>query len=324
MRLDRLLAITVMLLNRDRVTAREFADRFEVTVRTIYRDVEALSLAGIPVVSYQGNNGGFGLVENYRWDRQLLTMNDMVSMLTALKGVNETLEDGELDTAIEKVTALVPPDRAAELEEGLEQFVVDMEPWGGAPRLRERIRSLHRAVVEHRTVRFAYSSAKGEDTVRVVEPMTLILKGYTWYLFGFCRARDDFRVFRLSRMRSLEPLRERFRRKEASYRDYLDAGAGRGGTAGRSKADASAVRLRLRFAPAVRFLVEDHFAEADRTTLDDGAVEVRATFPRDRWVDSMILAYGDQVEVLEPKWMRDRIADVAGRVRAMYEAPNQT
>lgn len=150
MRLDRLLAITVMLLNRDRVTAREFTDRFEVTVRTIYR-----------------------------WDRQLLTMNDMVSMLTTLKGANETLEDGELDTAIEKVTALVPPDRAAELEEGLEQFVVDMEPWGGAPRLRERIRSLHRAVVEHRTVRFAYSSAKGEDTVRVVEPMTLILKGYT-------------------------------------------------------------------------------------------------------------------------------------------------
>jgi predicted DNA-binding transcriptional regulator YafY len=121
-------------------------------------------------------------------------------------------------------------------------------------------------------------------------------------------------------MRSLEPLRERFRRRQASYRDYLEWGRSSGG----GDADASAVRLHLRFAPAVRFLVEDYFAEVDRTTLDDGAVEVRATFPRDRWVDSMILAYGDQVEVLEPTWMRDRIADVAGRVRAMYGTPNQT
>ena len=111
MRLDRLLAITVLLLNRDRISARELARRFEVTVRTIYRDVEALCLAGIPVVSFQGNNGGFGLVENYRWDRQLLNMNDMVSMLTALKGVNETLGDDELDNAIEKVTSLVPAER---------------------------------------------------------------------------------------------------------------------------------------------------------------------------------------------------------------------
>jgi predicted DNA-binding transcriptional regulator YafY len=91
MRIDRMLSITVMLLNRDRVSARELAEKFEISIRTVYRDIEAINLAGIPVISYPGNSGGFGIMENYRLDRQLLTLNDMLGILTALKGVNSAL-----------------------------------------------------------------------------------------------------------------------------------------------------------------------------------------------------------------------------------------
>ncbi|MFP4113589.1 MAG: helix-turn-helix transcriptional regulator [Spirochaetota bacterium] len=320
MRLDRLLAIAVLLINRDRVTARELADRFEVTVRTIYRDIEALSYAGIPVISYQGNNGGFGLVENYRWDRQLLTMNDMVAMLTALKGVNETLEDDELEGAIEKVTSLVPPDRAAELEESLEQFVVDMEPWGGAGRYRERVRVIHRAVVDRRLVRFVYWSAKGEETSRSVEPMTLILKGYSWYLYGYCRLRDGFRIFRVSRMREIELLPERFARRPGSYRECMGYGEDGEATGNRD----ARVDLHLRFKPTVRFMVQDSYDESECEVRDDGSVDVRVAFPDGEWIASMILSYGDQVEVVSPEWMRERVAAHARRIADLYEKSHQT
>jgi predicted DNA-binding transcriptional regulator YafY len=317
MRLDRLLTITILLINRDRVSASDLTDRFEVSVRTIYRDIEALSLAGIPVISYPGNNGGFGLVENYRWDRQLLTMNDMVAMLTALKGVNETLKDDELDVAIEKVTSLVPSDRSDDLRESLDQFVVDMEPWGGAPRRRERVQLLHRAVVQHRCAQFTYSSSKGEDSSREVEPMTLILKGYTWYLFAFCRSRDDYRIFRLSRLRDLELTNERFSRRPGSYRDYM---------VGDRPEDVGpqAIDLHLRFQPAIRFLVEDYFDEAERVINPDGTIDVSVQYPDGEWLYSMILSYGDQVEVRSPVEVRANVARCAQRVAELYKKPPQT
>ncbi len=104
MRIDRMLAITVMLLNRDRISARELAERFEVSVRTVYRDIDAINMAGIPVISYPGNEGGFGIMENFRLDRQLLTLNDMLTILAALKGIDTGLIHKEVGSAIENLT----------------------------------------------------------------------------------------------------------------------------------------------------------------------------------------------------------------------------
>ena len=106
MRIDRMLTIVVMLLNNSRITARELADKFEVSLRTVYRDIEAINMAGIPVVAHQGNNGGFGIMDTWKLTKQLFTLKDMFSVLTALKGINNTLPNRELDSAIEKITKL--------------------------------------------------------------------------------------------------------------------------------------------------------------------------------------------------------------------------
>lgn len=129
-----MLTITIMLLNRERISAKELADKFEISVRTVYRDIEAINLAGIPIISYSGNNGGFGIMENYKIDRQLLTLNDMTAILSALKGVNTTLEDRELDSAIEKIKSLLPRDRAFEMDQRSEQIIFDILPWGPGSR----------------------------------------------------------------------------------------------------------------------------------------------------------------------------------------------
>ena len=130
MRIDRMLAITVMMLNRDRISARELAERFEVSIRTIYRDIEAINLAGIPVISYPGNNGGFGIMDNYKIDRQVLSLKDMLSILSALKAISSSLEFSELDNAIEKINSLVPRGKTGQKNLFAEQFVVDILPWG--------------------------------------------------------------------------------------------------------------------------------------------------------------------------------------------------
>src|SRR4030042_1157213 len=117
MRIDRMLAIVIMLLNKDRVSARELSNKFEVSIRTVYRDIDAINLAGIPIVSFSGNNGGFGILDNYKIDRQLLSLDDMISILTTLKGINNTLEDKYLSNAIDKITSLVPKDKSAELSQ---------------------------------------------------------------------------------------------------------------------------------------------------------------------------------------------------------------
>ncbi len=114
MKIDRLLSMTILLLNRRKMTAPDLADYFEVSVRTVYRDVETLNRSGIPVVSFQGQGGGLCIPDHYKLSRQLLTFSDMVSILTTLKGVNQTMNNREITRAIEKITALIPPEKEAQ------------------------------------------------------------------------------------------------------------------------------------------------------------------------------------------------------------------
>jgi predicted DNA-binding transcriptional regulator YafY len=221
MRIDRMLSITVMLLNRERIPAKELADKFEVSVRTIYRDIDAINMAGIPIVSYQGNSGGFGIMPNYKLERQLLTFDSMVSILSALKGVNQTLGDESIDGAIEKITSLVPKEKADDLHSMTERIVMDILPWGSSRRQRENLQLVHAAIAANKLVEFDYLSDNGSIVNRSVEPMTLVFKGYAWYLFGYCLVRKDFRLFRLTRMRELAILDDSFNRKNVSYRDYI-------------------------------------------------------------------------------------------------------
>jgi predicted DNA-binding transcriptional regulator YafY len=106
-----MLTIIVMLLNRNRISATELAEKFEISVRTVYRDIDAINMAGIPIISYPGNNGGFGIVDNYKLSHQLLTLNNLCSILSALKNMNSTIENSELDASIEKLRNLIPEDK---------------------------------------------------------------------------------------------------------------------------------------------------------------------------------------------------------------------
>jgi predicted DNA-binding transcriptional regulator YafY len=309
MRIDRMLTIIVMLLNRDRIRARELSKKFEVSVRTVYRDIDAINLAGIPVISYPGNDGGFGIMENYRIDRQVLTLRDMFTILSALKGVNTGLRNIELESAIEKITSLVPDDKSHEMELHFERFVIDLMPWGFRDRYTRIFREIQNSISGSTLLKIKYSNTRGQNVMRVIEPMTLVLHGYIWYLFAYCRLRGDFRVFRLSRIKIVTIMRQSFIRRDASYKDYFR----------QDKDPGAMVHLVLRFSSKIRARVEDFFDEAQIKKLKNGDMIVRVSYPEDEWVYSNILSYGEYVEVLAPAHIRAIIHEKAKKITSKYK-----
>lgn len=309
MRIDRLLAITVLMLNRERVTARELAEKFEVSIRTIYRDFEAMNLAGIPVVSYSGNNGGFGIMENYRIDRRLLNSQDLTSILSALHGVNRTLDDKSLTLAMDKIASLIPRGQGEEIMQSLEQVVIDVFPWGDNPGFSEKIKCLHQAVAQRRIVQFTYTNTVGERNKRKVEPMTLLFKGYSWYLFGFCLLKKDYRFFRLSRLKDCEILPETFLRKNKSYRDCL-------GPFGES---GEPIELILKFDSKVRRFIEDSFEGEQMEIQQDGSISITFHMPENEWLYGFILSFRDNVEVISPEHIRKKIMKIVKKIDSLYK-----
>ncbi len=199
MKLYRLLSIVILLLNRERVSAAEFAEYFEVSQRTIYRDIETICQAGIPIIAYQGVNGGFGIMDNYVLDKYLLTPGEISSIVTALKGVTATLEDQHLMDVIEKILALIP-DKDKEKLQNQEHIILDFHPWGTSKAERNKVNQLKRAIESIQIASFSYTNAQGINLNRQVEPMVLVLRGYSWYLFGYCLLKNDYRLFKLARM----------------------------------------------------------------------------------------------------------------------------
>ncbi|MBN1781069.1 YafY family transcriptional regulator [bacterium] len=309
MRIDRMLAMTVMMLNRDRITARELADKFDVSVRTIYRDLEAIDQAGIPIVSHSGNRGGYGIMDTFRIDRQYLTFDDIVSMVSTLRGVNSALENRELDLAIEKIVNLVPQNKTDDLKKYEQQVVVDIMPLGYSLRQKERFSKVHGAVCGQKLLRFDYCNTKGEHTNRTVEPMTLIFKGYAWYLFAYCRLKEDYRLFRLSRMNQPVILDETFETRDKTFRDVFSG----------NSSSVRTIHLKLLFSAFVRMQVEDFFEPKQIMILKEGNMQVEVDFPEDEWVYSFLLGYGEHVTVLEPFHIRHILAEKAKKIFSLYQ-----
>ena len=223
MKIDRLLSIIVILLNKDNITAKELANRFEVSVRTIYRDIETINLAGIPIVSSQGRDGGFSILDNYRMSHQLLTLDDMTSIIIALKNIGNFSENENIDITIDKISNIVPKDKKQEFDYHFNELIICDLPWGyrSNSKDKEKYRIIYEAIREERLVNIEYRDPYGKITERKIEPMSLVLKGLNWYVFSYCNSRNDYRFFRLSRIHKINILEKRFNRRDISYEEFL-------------------------------------------------------------------------------------------------------
>ena len=298
MKIERMLTIIVILLNRNRVTATELAEKFEVSVRTIYRDIETINLAGIPIISHSGNNGGFSIYENYKLNHQVLTINNLSSLLSVLKDINMTVDDIELESSIEKLQNIVPENKLDELKIQSEQIIIDIHPYGDSESQRALVKTIRQAITENRLLTINYKNYNSIVSTREIEPMSLIFKNYTWYLFAYCLLKKDFRLFRISRIGDYQIEKQVFERRDKSYHEITAL----------ENEQVNMIDIVLKASPMMKSRVEDIFNEEDIEILETGELLITATMPKKEWLLSMIFSFGEEIEVLAPKSFREHIA----------------
>jgi predicted DNA-binding transcriptional regulator YafY len=306
MKIDRLLSIIVILLNNDRITARELSKRFEVSIRTIYRDIDAINLAGIPVISLQGNDGGFSIMENFTLKRHLFTFEDMMGVIAALKGINTAINDKAIDSTIEKFRNMLPESAKSSVDTCSEEIIIDVMPWGRRKNIQPLYKLLYSAIRERHVVRFSYKDYDLNESARVIEPMSLVYKSYSWYVYAFCRTRSNYRIFKLSRITNCMVTDEMFSRRDAEY--IPD-----------EPQIKNTVTLTLRFPKKLRDRFEDYFNAECFKDEADGTVILEAPVPDEPWLYKMILTFDDEVEVLSPPSVMKKIAEIAQNIAERYQ-----
>ncbi|MDD5045339.1 MAG: YafY family protein [Candidatus Omnitrophica bacterium] len=290
MKINRLLEITLILLNKKSVTAQELADRFNVSTRTIYRDVDELSGAGVPVFTNKGSGGGISLLEDFAISKAMLSEHERDSVLLALKTLQATRYP-EIDAILEKIGAVFKKAAAADWVH------IDFTPWGSGPNEENKFLNIKKAILETKIVAFDYINADGILSRREMEPMQLDFKGQAWYVWGYCKTRRDFRTFRISRIRNLSVTEENFKRRTPQSVKEEEPAA----TA------LKIVTLKLRFQPENLYRVYDDYGQDRIIRNNDGTYDVTVTVPEDDWVYGYIMSFGNYVEVLEPPHIRQII-----------------
>jgi predicted DNA-binding transcriptional regulator YafY len=287
MRLNRLFEIVYVLLNEETVTAKRLAERLEVSVRTVYRDIELLSASGIPVYMSKGRGGGIRLLDGFVLNKSVLSEREQKEILSALHGL-KTIRDPDAGAVLSRLGALFG-------RRDYRWVDVDFSQWGG--RREDVFAPLKTAVIERRIVAFDYVGSFGGKSAREAEPLQLWFKNRHWYVKAWCRTRQAFRIFKLSRMRNVRVTSRTFERgwDDAAWPNPEDA------------ATRPEVELTLCLAPSAAHRVYDEFDESEITKLEDGRFIVKVSFPEDEWVYGYVLSFGDQAEVLAPAHVRDRL-----------------
>lgn len=308
MKIDRMLGMIIYLLNRDTVSARELAERFEVSIRTVQRDMEALGMAGVPIASILGTAGGYRIMDTYKISRQLFSTEDYLQLIIALRGLSSAYQSREVGAALEKMQSLAPADKDAEPRLQLDLSVLREGFEAG-----DRLAALDTAIRNGKAVSFDYTDAQLSCTQRLVEPVQLTYKWHAWYLLGYCCLKQAYRLFRLSRIRGLtvtgQSVSRDHRGAEAQWAD--------------AEKERPYIQIKLELAPESRILIEEAFPYARIDAPGEGAgLVAEFTVPeKERGWLGILLELGSRVTVLEPEAVRQellaRAQDILRRYRSV-------
>ncbi|WP_411336404.1 helix-turn-helix transcriptional regulator [Ruminococcus gauvreauii] len=309
MKVDRLVSIIMILLDKKRVGAQELADMFEVSPRTIYRDIDAINMAGIPVRSTTGVGGGFEIMQEYKIDKKVFSADDLSALLMGLSSLSGMIRGDELVHALAKVRSFIPADRAKEIELKVSQICIDLRPWTGNSNIQPYLEIIKSALQENRLLDFEYIAHHGNKTARTVEPYQLVLKGNHWYLQGYCRKRNDFRLFRLSRMSNLQMKEGIFvpRDYQKPQLDFDDIWA------------TMQTRIKIRIHKSVMDRVLDFCTYEDFSSDGDEHYMVNFPFAENDYYYGILLSFGDKCECLEPLHIRAEIKRRIHDIATIYD-----
>ncbi|AFH62771.1 helix-turn-helix transcriptional regulator [Paenibacillus caseinilyticus] len=294
MQISRLFQVVHILLEKGTVTAPELAERFEVSVRTIYRDVETLSQAGIPIYTSQGKGGGIFLSDRFVLNKSLLSDKEQDEILFALKSLSVAQFPDSVEV-FSKLSSLFRKNSNNWIE-------VDFSSWGSGQKQKELYALLKQAILEHKIISFTYLSAAGEQKSRIVAPVKLRFKDRAWYVEAYSFEKDALRTFKITRMSNVRLLDGDEVKLLEIQQEWMEA-------AGTSRAEvrddeSPRIALVLRIEPAGAYRIVDEFKEKDVSKQADGSFRVTSDMPPGEWLFQYLLSFGDLLEVIEPASVR--------------------
>lgn len=295
---SRLFKIVYYLLDKGKSTAPELAEKFEVSIRTIYRDIDIISSMGIPIYAMQGKGGGITLLDNFVLDKSLLSNQEKEQILMALQGIIATKQN-QSDELLIKLGSLFQSKITNWIE-------VDFSDWVKNNHSQDIFNLIKGAIFSHNVISFQYFGSNRESTLRRVEPLRLVFKSKDWYLYGFCLMRNDYRFFKLTRIREMEVLADVYSRElPITY------------SVGKSIETQNTIVIKLKFDKKMAFRVYDEFI-GDVTEDEQGDLYVQTNLPANDTLYSYLFSFMDYVEVLEPEKVREQMQNKLASMQKKY------
>ena len=293
---NRLFRILYYILEKEKVTANELADKFEVSVRTIYRDIDSISSVGVPIFTTQGKGGGIKIDNEFILNKSLFDTNEKEQIIAALQGLEKTNEPYKSEL-ITKLSALFKIKNSNWIE-------IDFTSWGSNNTYQDLFNALKTTIINKNIISFSYNSSKAEKINRRVKPIRLLFKEQDWYLYAFCLLRNDFRYFKLSRIKDLEVL-------AINYEDNFENIVLK-----REIKYENTVNIKLKFNKSVAFRVYDEF----KAIVEDkkGNLYVEMKIPNNYKLYNYIFSFGANVEILEPKEIRNQFKNMINKIAKKY------
>jgi len=288
-----------LLSEKKCIKASELAEHFEVSVRTIYRDVETLSMAGIPIYAKKGKYGGIAILDNFVFEKSIVSEDEQIQILAAIQSIQE-VEKGTINDLLVKLSGLFQIKNPNWIS-------IDFSDWSNQHQ--ELFQRVKFAIVKTRILKFDYYGRIGDISTRKVEPIQLWFKEHAWYLRGYCQEKHAIRVFKLSRMKRVECLDESFKKKELNIEDkeeidkYIDSPQNK-------------ISFSMKIDKCMAYQVFDYFEEHEIKSNEDGSFTVSLNYPKDEWLYGMIMSFGNHAKVISPESLK---SEVANRFREAYE-----
>lgn len=299
MKLNRLFEIVYILINKQQVTAKYLAEHFEVSQRTIYRDIDTLSLCGIPVYATKGKGGGISLIEGYKIDKAMLTKNEQTEILSALQSIRAADISSE-NNALNKLSAFFNAGDTDWIE-------IDFSSFSASTRWKENFEQIKQCIFKNQKIEIEYVNLKGEKSSRIIEPAKMIFKNISWYLYAYCHLKKDYRMFKLSRITIIDITDETFT-PHSNIKlsdDY-------------SPVETHNEELVLKVDAEYAYRIFDDFSINEIIENIDGTYTVRTQKYDTDWIINYVLSLGDKIECLEPINLREQIQNTLKKSLSKY------
>lgn len=313
MQIDQLFEFVYVLIDKKQVTAKEMAARFGVSTRTIYRWLDALSVSGVPVYSQKGRNGGIAISEQYALDTKVLSEEERLAIVSSVKALNSlsgnpaSIINANIK-AIEKISGLTP--------QNTDWLEVDFAPWSPeGSNVRQMFGMLRDAILQKKQVIFDYHSGDGRIERRTVHPWKLIYKGQAWYLQGWCTTRKAERFFKLTRMQNLDITGRTANITKLAAKEFET----KHNSPAPQKYKPKLLTIKAKVFPQKISYLFDTFICSEVVPHKDGSITVTFTVPEEDWIYELLLSFGNNMKIISPKNVRDRILGLAEDVIKTYK-----